>query len=226
MNIDIQVDARKAIKELNDVGERQLPFALARALNATYLDVQKAERANLHSKFKLRRASWAEKSVKFSHFATKREPWVTFGFHPQGGESKRDILGKFETQTEKRPIDGRTIAVPQASSLFRKGTGIIPHRNRPSALNLRRDGRRVIGDRGTFVIRKADGSGLILQRLGKGRGRRGVTRSSGVQALYVLALRARLKPNLEFRAIAERVVNQVFEKHMLREFDNAMRTAR
>lgn len=218
--IEITVDYRRAVRQLTDDGRKQIPYALAKAVNATVLDVQKAERANLRSKFELRRPAWADRSIKITRFAKKSDPTAIIGIHPPGDASRADILAKFETDTEKLPRSG-TIAVPVSRIGVgrRKSTGIIPKRERPRAIL---DG----SNKGVFLVRKkmgAVGEGIILQRLSFGRGK---NRRSSVVALYYLVRRARIKNNLHFQLTALNAVDKTFVKHMTTEFDKAMKTAR
>lgn len=212
--IEITVDVTKWTRHLADVEQRQIPFAMSRALNATGLQVQRAERDQLHRVFTLRRPEWAERSVKIVHFAKKSEPWLTIGIHPPGGDRRADILGKFETEREKRPRDGGTIAIPVAARK-RRDTGIIRKRDRPGGFNFRQVGRAVRGDRGTFIIRQPDGSGGIFRRV------KGV-----VSLLYLLVHRAPLQPDLHFADTAGKAVDDHWAYNFERALDEALRTAK
>jgi hypothetical protein len=64
------------------------------------------------------------------------------------------------------------------------------------------------------------GEGIILQRLKLGRGR------TSTVALFYLARRARIKPNLKFEETAKKSIDQHFGSAMLKRFDEAMRTAK
>jgi len=221
MQLEITVDPKQALKDLKADQERHVPYALSRAVNSTALDVQRAIRNRQRSIFTLRRPEWADRSVKMVKFATKTDPVAQLGIHPPGamGDRRADIIGKFEDQTVKLP-KGRTIAIPVSSRIKRGNAGIIAKRDRPRAYNFRKVGNRIVGDRGTFILRKADGSGLIMQREKGGRSR------GAAHVLYILARRARIKPNLRFQATAQLVVDTRFTEHMVRELDNALRTAR
>lgn len=216
--IEITVDPTKALAQLDRDEKQQIPFALSRAINSTALDVQRAGRNRFRSVFTLRRPDWADRSMKIKQFATKRNPVAIIGIESPGNAQRSDILAKFETDTQKVPR-GRSLAIPVGANVKRNNKDIITKAQRPAAYNFHKQGNRIVGDRRTFIIRKPDGSGLILQR--KGRGRRSQT-----FALYILAKRARLVPDLKFIPGAQSVVDTRFNQHMQREFDNAMRTAR
>ena len=224
--ITIDVDYKSVVRELNDIAEKQLPFAMSKAINATMaaprggvsgaLTIQGAERLQLRRVFDVRQTSWADRSIKVVHFATKRENWGTIGIHPPGGDARADIFGKFESDREKRPRDGHTIAVPIHSRVRRLKGGAISKSVRPKAFNFRQVGNTIRGDKGTFLIRQPDGSGLILQR----------TKRGGVVALYRLVTRAELSPDLHFVDTAITAIDRVWDANMLKALDEALRTAK
>lgn len=225
--INIVVDYKHVVRHLDDLAERQIPFALAKSLNATVaaprsgssglVTIQGEERLQLRKAFELRRPEWADRSIKVTHFATKKEPWATIGIHPPGsaGGSRADILGKFETDREKKPKDGHTIAVPVSSRIKRSNKGIISKRDRPRAYNFRQVGNAIRGDRGTFIVRNPDGSGWIFQRTKR-----------GVFPLYRLLTEVEIDPDLHFVETAFRTVDRVWTLNMQRALEEALRTAR
>lgn len=220
MGVSIVVDVDKCTRDLDAIAQKQVPFALANTLNALAKEGQLQARVRMHRIFTLRRPVFAERSVKIVHFANKRELFATVGIHPPGslGDSRSDIFTKFETDTQKVP-KGRTIAVPVSARLKRNNAGIIAKRERPAAYNFRQVGRTIRGDRRTFIVKKPDGSGVILQRTGKGKG-------SQVQALYILVKRARIKPDLNFIPTFARVVDKNSEPFFTRELNKALSTAK
>lgn len=246
MDIQIIVDPRAALKDLKEIREDQIPYALAKAINATTLDVQKAEYAHQSRIFTLRRPEWVKRSNKITKFAKKTDPVAIIGIHPPGGDARADIVGKFETETQKTPR-GSSIAIPVSERVKRSNAGIIAKRARPAAYNFRQVGKAIRGDKGTFIIKKPGGTGLILQRVkggvigrrsyqpryftAAGSGGRRVTmrktqRSTSVHALFLLVPRVRLTNNLHFEATAISVVERKFGEHMVREFNKAMASAR
>lgn len=215
--LDITVDLKSLTRELDDLQQRQIPFATAKALSALALDVQQAERARLRDVFTLRREQWADHSIKITHFAKKAEPWATIAISPPGGASRADILGKFETDTEKRPFKGTHVAIPIEAK--RNKRDIITRANRPGALHLRQVGKRIIGDKRTFLVKTRGGQELILQRTGRGK-------RSGVRALYLLVERVTITPDLEYYVTAERVVGKNWERRWDDAIALALATAR
>lgn len=207
--IDITVDYKDAVRFLTDFGEKQIPFAEAKAVNATGLDVQKAERAQIHSVFQLRRPEWADRSVKITHFAKKSEPWLTIGIHPPGGDQRADILAKFETDTWKTSITGGRVAIPVNAK--RNKADIVPRGQRP---------RAIIAAGKAFILKsKNPNVQLIVRQVGRGKRRI-------LETLYLLVQRVPLTPDLHFRDVAERTVNERWVPNFLKAFDDALRTAK
>lgn len=206
--IEIKVDTDRWGKYLTDLERIQIPFATSKALNSTALDIQRAERNRLLSVFTIRRPEWANRNIKITHFATKRELWATVGIVAPGDGTRSDILGKFENQTEKRPR-GEHIAIPIHAK--RNARDIVTRANRP---------RQIIEAGRAFIVksRKA-GVELIARRLKQGQ-------KTILQTLYLLVRRAPLTPNLKFVDTAKRVVDTRFDAHMDRELVKAIRTAK
>lgn len=213
----------------------QVPFATSRAINRTALDFQKAQRSRLHAIFTLRRVRWAEQSIKIKPFATKRSPEARISIDPPGGgRTKADILGKFETETRKGPFRGRSVAVP-TEHVPRTGAGVIRKGWRPAELFadarqhgvgkvFSRKGNVYKGARGTFLIRRPGGKGVILQRHG------GMAATTGhdpnVRPLYFLVPYVRITPELEFVETAKKTIERRWPENFREAFDRALRTAR
>lgn len=205
--LTISVDLDQLEHGLTDLEERQIPFATMKALNTMALAGQKAERAHLDEVMTLRRKDWDFKSIKITHFAKKSELYAEISISPPGssGDQKSDILGKFEDETEKVSRTGGLVAVPVGRNIRRTKYDLPDRRDRPKAFNFHQVGRTVRGDRGTFIVRTANGRGLILQR----------TRQ-GVRALYLLLPRVEITPDLAFDATvggaAEAAADEAFDQ--------------
>ena len=106
------------------------------------------------------------------------------------------------------PIDAR-----------RNKRDIIPLSQRPRAFHFQQLGNKIVGDRRTFIVKRPDGSGVILQRVGSGK-------RAAVIVLYALRKRVPLKPDLHFELNAMRVVEARFDVNMDRALDVAMKTAK
>lgn len=190
------------------VFNKQLPFATSVALNETAKDFQKAQRARLSEVFTLRRRQWAEQSVKIKPFATKARQEVRISIDPPGGRG--DILGKFETDTVKRPR-GEHVAVPVEAR--RSASGIVSARDRP---------RRVISE-GRAFIRKVGGRAAIFERL---KTRTANKLGKTVRLLYTLVHQVPIKPELRFVRTAEETVQKRWQINFAAAFARAIRTAK
>lgn len=192
---------------------RQLPFAMARSINATAKDVKKAQTNRILQVFTIRRRSFASRAVKIKPFARKDRLEAHVKIEPPGGQARADIFAKFEKGGTKRPR-GQHLAIPRGAK--RGKTGIVTRANRPRALGLQRKGRTIRGRKRTFIIPDVG----IFQRTGRGRGR------SKVRLLYSFHRQVPIDRRLRFVATAEKVVPRVFPGHFRTEFARAVRTAR
>lgn len=225
--ITIDVDLAGFTKGMNDLQQTQIPFAMSKALNAVGLDVQVRERARLREVFTLRRETWADRSIKITHFATKQELFTTIAISPPGRKDNADILGKFEDQTEKTARGSHGVAVPMDPR--RNKSDVIINSQRPKAFKLHREGSRIVGDQGTFIVKLADGRELLLQRkdLGK-RAAKKAGRGTAERAtlLYIFAPRVKLTIPLKFVPSAVEVVARMWQQRFGEAFALAMASAR
>lgn len=226
---------------MDDFAQRQVPFALSNALNDTAKLFQYREREHISDVFTVRRKAWVDNSVKVTEFATKRKLSATVAIQSPGNGDRSDILGKFETQTSKTPAKGgKSIAVPMDAK--RLSSGILADSARPKAFNFKRvGGQRALnhghstnksirggigrgalevyeGDRKTVLIRNAQGKGVVLQRVGRGK-------RAGMRVLFFLTPRVKLTPNLDFIDTAKEAASHIGEFFKAR-FAEAMHSAR
>ncbi len=208
---------------------RQLPFAMARTINASAKDFQKFQRNHMQNVFTVRRRNFVLRSVKIKPFANKRRLEATVSIDPPGGQRRADILVKFEEGGTKRSRRaGGSVAVPIAVRKSRQS--IIRKRDRPRSFAFRKVGRSLRGKRRTFLI---PGVG-IYQRVGaKKAGRRLASsvktrrvRDLNIRLLYSLRPSVEIPKSLRFIANAKKVVPRVFPGHFKTEFARALRTAR
>jgi hypothetical protein len=220
--ITLDVDVTKAVSWFDDAEEKQLPFAISKALNDTAKDFQADERVHMHDIFHVNRDQWVNRNVKITHFAKKAGLWAEIAIAPPG--EKSDILGKFEDETEKTPSQGHALAIPVDAK--RTGAGVLSNSIRPRNLNLQqvssRNGLTIYrGDNNTLMLQRADGTGLILQRNARHEpGARDGT------VLFILTPHAKLLPNLQFEVIGEHTVDERFAERFDAAWDLAMETAR
>jgi hypothetical protein len=228
--ITIDVNTSEALGWFDRVSHDQLPFAMSKALNATATDFQVAERAHLREIFTLRRETWADRSIKITHFAKKTELWAKIAVAPppsRSGGDNSDIFGKFEDETIKLPHNGhRALVIPLDAK--RTGAGVVSESIKPGALHFRRistSGAATIyrGDKKTFMVQTADGRGFILQRTGPGLHG---DLFAGSSVLFVLRPSAPIKPDLHFESTGQQVVDEMFFRRFDEAWERALETAR
>lgn len=184
----------------------QLPFATSKAINDTAKDFQKAETEHIFSIFTVRREQFAQRAVKIKPFASKHKLEAIVSIDPPGGKARADIFAKFETDEQKRPRDGRHLAIPIRARRIK--AGIVPKAQRPRALS---------GKRNVFVL------GVRRGRLPPGIYRRA---RQGLELLYIFKTVVPLPPDLDFIKTVEEVVPKRFPVNFSRAFGFALRTAR
>lgn len=235
--MDISIDVKPLTQFLGDFEQRQVPYALSQTLNDTAKLFQYRQRQHMGSIFTIRRKQWVDNSVKITEFANKRKLVATVEIQAPGNKNRSDILAKFEDQTLKTPKDGHSLAIP--ANAKRNASDIITKGQRPRAFNFRevigpkhvaplkknvrsgvlRGALKVYeGDKKTVMIKNANGQGVILQRVGRGK-------RAGMRLLYTLAPKARLTPNLQFITHAREAATHFAEFFKAR-FAEAMRSAR
>lgn len=210
LEISMQMDFAKTERALGAYA-RQLPFATARAINATAKDFQRFQRMHMENVFTVRRKSFVRRAVKIKPFARKTSLEAIVSIDLPGGRS--DILAKFEVGGRKTARDGGSVAVPIA--VRKTKAGIVSRRQRPRSFNFRRVGRSWRGDRRTFLIPRTG----IFQR----HGPRG---ASSIRLLYRFASGVNIPRTLRFVANARKVVPKVFPGHFRTALRDAIRTAR
>jgi len=197
-----KINSRRLRRDLKrDRG--QIPFAMANAINDTMKQGQTAVRANLRRKFTLRRKQFIERSIKInrSDFANKRK--LTARLHL---EERADFLAKFEEGGEKRPEQGRFLAVP--IDVKRSAAGIVPRRLRPQAI------------RGNPKIKHFRVSNVGLVQV-LGRGKRRVTR-----LLYLFVRRVPIPRRPFFMQQMMTTIRTRFEPNLDKRFREAVATKR
>lgn len=212
IEINITADTSEAV-QLLQTADRQLPFAISKALNETANEVQKAQRLEVQQHFTLRHPTFILNTIKIfpQERATKDRLTVVIRIDPD-----RDFLAKFEAGGEKRPLVGQFLAVPAAiaskhdiipSSLRPKALQIQPHTTSAGKIQLK-------GLQGTYIIESGRFSGLF-QRKG------GVSR-----LLYAFKKEVPLPASLHFEDTANDVAKDVWEQNFAEAFNFAMETAK
>jgi uncharacterized protein (DUF4415 family) len=201
--IKFSIDPRKLVKDMNDVGERQIPFAMMKTLNNTAEDVQAEQQEHIARKFTLRRPTFILNTVKINRgdFATKDNLRAIVRIDPD-----RDVLSKFEDEGKKTAMFAPVHAIAIPIEAKRGKNDILANNMRPRALQLTQifskgSNRIAEGLQRTFLIQKPDGSGGIFQRQGHGLG-------STIHLLFKLKVTVPLPKSLKFVENATRVVNE------------------
>lgn len=233
--MDITVDTKPLTRFLNDFEQRQVPFAAANSLNDTAKLFQSRQQQHMGNIFTVRRQEWVRNNVKIrpEDFATKRKLVATVRIESPGGGDRSDVIGKFETQTVKRPREGNTTAIPVEAR--RQRTGIIRRGERVGAIKpfVGATGRMLgKGKQRTFMLDMGGGQKGIFQRVGarskKARGIHGPLmggRDRNLKLLFLLRPSTPLVPNLKFVHNAHEAVRH-FADFFGARFKEAMRTAR
>ncbi len=216
----IQADVQGAIAQLTAFREDQLPFAMALALNRTAEEAQIAEREHMRHAFTIRR-EWVLLGVKIDNNerATKSVPIVTIKI-----DHTRAFLNKFEEGGTQTPHEGHQAMPIPSEDLKRLASGSISKTMRPKAFGFTLWGSGSAatvyrGAKRTIIIQRADGSGGIFQRVGKGKNAR-------LQLLYSLATKVKVDPRLHFVQTVTKTVQDRFAINFVEFFRYAMSTAR
>lgn len=218
--IDISVDVGSLTRQLTSIEQKQIPFAAMKSVNELATTFQDVERKDvLAKKFTLRRPEFIKRTIKIErgNFATRDNLRAIVGVDPT-----RDLLSKFEKDGEKKPREGRSIAIPVGAR--RNKADIVPQSQRPRALGLTdvssKGGVRVAkGDRRAFLIARADGTGGIFQRVGRGK-------NSTIKELFAFKPKVPIKNRLDFAVTARRVAAERWPKIFSKWLDIALKSAK
>lgn len=191
---------RTALKE----AVKQAPFAISLATNSVTKDAQTEIRAGIQSRFILRKPQFLlREGAKISQFATKANPTAIIQVTP-----KADFLIKFEEGDEKRPKDGKAIAIPV--NVRRSKTDLIPKSQRPPAL---------YASAGAAKGRVFSKAGKLMQRVGRGA-------KSALRVLYIWKPSVKVDARLRFRDTTQKAVNANWIKRAGEAVDRALSTMR
>lgn len=216
INVDVTTNAQELAGAMGRIMDDQLPFATSVALNRTAYEVRDAQRARLEERFTIRRR-WVSWGIAVPERASKDRLSATIHVDPS-----RQFLIRHEEGGTFRPARSSRFSIPADAATT--GTGLVRRSERPRAQGFRKvsegPGVEVFqGQRRTFMIRRADGTGGVFRRRGRGR-------ASEVRTLFRLRPRIDLEGQLGFHDTAERVYGEVFEKKFDEAWDRALRTAR
>ena len=191
---------KEATRFLNDFQKKQIPFAVATALNETANQARDEIVKHLQSSFTLRTGWWKPRTrYGINVQPAKKTSLVSEVF------TKAPWMGLQETGGIKAPR-GKNIAVP-SPYVKRSKRDLITQANRPRNL------------KNSFIGRSKSGQETIFQRIGRGKNR-------VIRAMYFLEKRAEIKPAFQFAQTAQRVANERWAKNFAKALDFALRTAK
>lgn len=243
--LTVRVDPREVLGMLDAAVDKQLPFAVAKALNATANAAQASMREHIRGDFHLRREPWVLRQIYISKEgrATKTSWFVVI----QAREDAFKALTRLESGADHIP-HGKWLWRPN-SEVF--GDRVISRKDplHPSSIAFN---NRMQAANGIFLVR-GKGGPLVLQRLSKNAkgitqsiargGRRGPrgrgldgrythgaaiggVRRGGVRLLYKLVSRSKTPGKLAFFSTTRQSVAAHWPEEMARALDTALRTAR
>ena len=241
MKVGIDIDV-KELTERFGLSEKNVAYAAVNAVNATAKQVQEAERANVKTKFKVRKMDFMMRQAAIiKPFASvgQARPYAEIAV----GQKDRLLLTTFEQGGVKLPFVGKNVAVPITGSPARPDFGGgVPENMRIAALNLkpqlsasqRMQARSIKGSssKETKEMRKQFAKSVanenpwqgnqrtymipgvgVFQRTGKGK--------RDTTLIYKFIPRPQLKPTLGFVALArdqgERMLRSNLETAVIKE---------
>lgn len=187
LNVRIKVDIRNALKGMNELAAKHIPFATARALTWTAQDAQKAVQRELPHQFTLRN-NFLKNSVGIT--AATKTNWTSMvGFKTSAGRNT-DFMELQEDGGLKTPR-GRVIAVPTFYTRPNK-RDIIRKHQRPKELMKKKH---------VFLgVPKGTGRPLGIYARSKGK----------LSMMYLLVPVANIKQRLGMEKTVDRVVKERF----------------
>jgi hypothetical protein len=185
MRINVKHDVARMVLGLDDLAQRQIPFATARALTVTARDAQSDLRTEMPKRFTLR-TSRVNKGIRITP-ATKGNLTAVVG--------SIDWFMRDQEVGGTRKASGHRIAVPKG--VRRTKRDLVSKALRPTPV---RDKPRV------FVVKAAAGAG-IMQREGPDR--------YPITALYWLKKSVSIKPRFGFKGQVEATVRERFESNFM-----------
>jgi hypothetical protein len=228
MQINIDIDLRGFEAEtLRDM--KRIAYSTTQAINETLKDIQIAERAELDRRFVIRKNRFMYSLIKISRFAkvfTGTGPQTLFGEIEIDASKTRVLLQEFVEGGYKDPAFGKHVAVPITGSAAR------PSFSDPVTASLmisRLDFHQHVTATGKIQWRGAQRTFIIpgvgvFQRGGEiktrrradrflGNGGRSVDEQTATKMLYKFVTHPALRKRYDFVEIAERVVDERFERN-------------
>ena len=188
---------------MTDIERKQLPFALAGALNdvAFAIRIEEVDHAG-HQAFDLRDPRFLRAAIVVDK-ARKADPVALVYDRLKSSDLALHASGKV-----KYPFDGHRVAVPTKHILPKRGARGVPKAWRP---------KRVMRKPRVFV-KQWKGHEYIWRRRTKKR--------YPIEPLYLLVPHARMKARFPFYEAASKKFHSDFQAAFNRRFEAALRTAR
>lgn len=200
--LKITFDIRAFEKALTDLERRQLPFAVAMALNDTAQDASVAEAAAL-SQHLDRPTPFTKRAYQIER-ATKSKPYAIVKARPiQAAYLQYQVFGG------RRSPKGQALVVPSGAKLNAYG-------NLPKGAV-----KRALSQKNTFATKRG---GRKAKHLGGGVYQR--LRGGGLKKLMAFEPMAKYRVRLPFGQAARRSAESVFAMHFERRFTAALASAR
>jgi hypothetical protein len=200
--IKVKTNAKEVGRFLSNVHRKQIPFATAGALTSTAFDVRKEVVDKTYPKaFKVKNTRFPSLVTNVKKANKKNLTAVV------GNITGRaiDYLSLHAAGGVKRPR-GRSLAIPTKNTK-RGSKGAVPKAQRPRAL---------LSKKSAFVT-SVNGTRVIMLKGKKG---------APAKVKYVLTPSAKIDKALLFFEDARRVLDKVFDRHFVKSFSRAIKTAR
>lgn len=201
--IKLETNASDVSRAFGHLAYREVPYATARALNATAGDVRDAGRAEMRRVFTIR-SQRVPQAVRLQNARKQDRPIRAYVglLSPEDAFLAPHALGAW-----KKPRPGaRRLAIPTAL-VKRGGSGKVPLRQKPGSL-LSPQGKR----RGYFV---PEDERTIEQRPPNGK-RSLRLRQLGTATWYLLRARAYIRKDWDLETVARREAGRVYQPHFNR----------
>jgi hypothetical protein len=195
-------DVSEVLKAQDDLVNKQLPFATARALTLTAQDAQAAIRTGMQQRFTIRNA-WSQRGIIVKPADKNVIP-------ARSAVMVGDIWNYLflqESGGEKTPTSSLHIAVPE--DIRSSPTQILRRQLRPRALLARKD---------VFIKDLGGGNQAIYQRVGKG--------GRNLKLLYILVSETHVKPRLGLAETAQKIGNERWAINFAASLEAALISAR
>lgn len=244
ITIKVSDNLKEVTKALDDLAQKQVPFATAKALTATGRDVKQGLAKQMTSVFDS--PTPFIRNSPFSTIATKSKPEVTVGIKDQssGRASPADYLKEHFTGGARgfKPMEramqavgalpGGWLAVPaDGMKLDRNGN---PNRNQVrEVLGALKSAMRVHSGKGnraqatTYFVRPVNGAAKRIEHLAPGIWKRtNSAKGADLQPVFIFVRRADYTKVLDLPKLTAEIVQAKFASNFEKAMQDALRTAR